>query len=372
MALGILARYLTVAMLLACLGHPLRGEEGPAVTAPQAGIGYQPVSALALSPDGRTIATGSRSGKIRLWDTQTWKDRSAGRHKSALLGLDWSRDGRRMVSGDLGGELRLQELPSERILGTWKYQPVAREFALRPDGKILASVEGAGADTRLHFHEVAQGTELGAPIRIGESVQGLAWAPEGAWLLAGCIDGNIRQVNPEGILPRTWAPLPKWRWDLQAVARGSVEPKGHVGRSLAPSEMEFCTLDLVVENLARTPQVIRMEFLRSTVLRDGAESYYLRDCIWKGREPLVTAFIAMRDPELRFSSQIRSEDGSYSAQAWQTPQGVLAWVLTLQPGRRLPVQLVFIVPKGVPNPRLVLAVKDTLPRIELGPGKADP
>lgn len=62
----------------------------------------QPVSAVALSPDGRTLATGNAVNQLRLWDVT---DPARPRLGDAVLpghrGLAFPPDGRVLAAGDL-------------------------------------------------------------------------------------------------------------------------------------------------------------------------------------------------------------------------------------------------------------------------------
>lgn len=76
------------------------------------------VRCLALSPDGRRLATGSSDRAIRLWDVQTWGSTAALKgHTDAVYGLAWSPDGARLASAG-GDGLRLWEAASGRAIGS--------------------------------------------------------------------------------------------------------------------------------------------------------------------------------------------------------------------------------------------------------------
>ena len=61
------------------------------------------VWAVAFSPDGRTLASGdgdwNRPGDVRLWDTATWRERTALRHSGEVLCLAFAPRGSRLAAG---------------------------------------------------------------------------------------------------------------------------------------------------------------------------------------------------------------------------------------------------------------------------------
>jgi WD40 repeat protein len=66
-------------------------------------------SAMALAPDGRSIATGHTNGTIEVWDARSGRTITAfrGRHRKAVLSLAFSSDGSRLVSGSRDGTINV-------------------------------------------------------------------------------------------------------------------------------------------------------------------------------------------------------------------------------------------------------------------------
>lgn len=66
---------------------------------------------LALSPDGKTLATVDVQMVIRLWDTQTWQEKAAIKgHGNVVRSLAYSPDGTHLVSGSLDQTARVWNL----------------------------------------------------------------------------------------------------------------------------------------------------------------------------------------------------------------------------------------------------------------------
>jgi len=103
-----------------------------------------PVTAVALSPDGKTLASGDAANVILLWDVATAKmvAQIAG-HTGGITGLDFSADGQRLASSSLDGTARLWEIASGQELDRPTFGSDDFDFTetrgvgFRPDGKTL-------------------------------------------------------------------------------------------------------------------------------------------------------------------------------------------------------------------------------------------
>jgi WD40 repeat protein len=72
------------------------------------------VTFMALSPDGRTLATASSDRSIKLWDTGTGRElRTLCREEAWMCTLTFSPDGNTLATGGLSGVLRLWEASSK-------------------------------------------------------------------------------------------------------------------------------------------------------------------------------------------------------------------------------------------------------------------
>jgi WD40 repeat protein/tRNA A-37 threonylcarbamoyl transferase component Bud32 len=66
------------------------------------------LTALAISPDGRRVASSSKDHTVKLWDVTTGQELlTLHGHKDSVTGLAFSRDGRRLASVDAKGVLKI-------------------------------------------------------------------------------------------------------------------------------------------------------------------------------------------------------------------------------------------------------------------------
>src|SRR5262249_53783080 len=160
-----------------------------------------PVGAIAFSPDGRRLATGSDNGSVQIWDTTSRRPIVTGiEHTDAVLAVAFSPDGRTLATGSRDASVRLwgtgSEQSSLRYL-TSLTGPTKQVWgvAFSPDGHTLAS---AGADATVGLWNVSGRPDDGLPEVRNSAVSG----PHGTLVTAGSNHTPLLwKTAPDSFLP---------------------------------------------------------------------------------------------------------------------------------------------------------------------------
>ena len=153
----------------------LRGFEGP-------------VDGVAVSPDGRTIASGegwtadngSLNCAVRLWDTETGRQSHCLRgHTNTVDSVAFSPDGRRLASGSSDTTVRIWDgQTGQPLAALGPHERGVGCVAWSPDSRWIASVGGAA----LSLWDAGDGRRLYAR-KTPDSVHSVAFSPDGRLLV---------------------------------------------------------------------------------------------------------------------------------------------------------------------------------------------
>jgi WD40 repeat protein len=154
----------------------------------------QPVSVLAFSPDGRLLATASWDKVILLWDLQSKTlSRLLRGHDDSVTTAKFSPDGQRLASSSKDGTIRLWDT------ATWASHPlkfegasqnkIVREVAFSPDGRLLVAADDDGM---IRAWEIADGRLVHVGRAHANKIQGLAFSPDGTLVASASEDTTIK------------------------------------------------------------------------------------------------------------------------------------------------------------------------------------
>jgi hypothetical protein len=160
-----------------------------------AGISGAGLVCLALSPDGKTLATaGFGIGRtIKLWDAKTCTN-SANVGPDVPLSMAFSPDGKKLAVAPFSSTLKLWDLPSSEATELTGHRYLSRFVTFSADGKTLASVSD---DKTIKLWDVATGRCLHTlkeqpPLLSLErySTDGIALSPDGRTVARPSADGK--------------------------------------------------------------------------------------------------------------------------------------------------------------------------------------
>ncbi|CAD0222056.1 Serine/Threonine protein kinase with WD40 repeats [Planktothrix agardhii] len=146
------------------------------------------VWSVALSADGRTLASGSNDNTIKLWDVQSQREiATLTRHSSDVKSVAFSPDGRMLASGSYDKTIKLWDVQSQREIATLTgHSSDVNSVAFSPDGRTLAS---GSNDNTIKLWDVHSQREIATFTGLVTSV---AFSPDGGTLASGSDDETIK------------------------------------------------------------------------------------------------------------------------------------------------------------------------------------
>jgi eukaryotic-like serine/threonine-protein kinase len=153
------------------------------------------VKAVAWSPDGTRIASGSADKTVQVWDAATGDHVvTCSGHSAEVRAVAWSpRDGQRIVSGSLDTTVRVWNAITGSIILTYRgHSQRVRSVAWSPDGTRIAS---ASEDKTVRVWNAITESTILTYRGHSDKVITVAWSPDGTRIASASFDGTVQVWN---------------------------------------------------------------------------------------------------------------------------------------------------------------------------------
>jgi RNA polymerase sigma factor (sigma-70 family) len=192
--------------------------------------GHKPkwVIGVAFSPDGRKALSGGFDGAMRLWSVTSGKEfRTFEGHRDQVLSVAFAPDGRQALSAGRDGTVRLWDLGTGKELRKFTgHAGQVRCVVFSSDGRRAVS---SGGDKTIRLWDVARGKELRCLKGHEAEPMTVALSRDGRRILSASFDGTMRLWDAG-----SGKELRLFRWGTPIVYGVAFSPDGR--RALSASQ----------------------------------------------------------------------------------------------------------------------------------------
>lgn len=151
------------------------------------------VGAVAFSPDGLILASGSKDKTIQIWDLATGKSlRTFQGDSSTVWSVAFDSNGSRLVTGTGFWRVMLWDLKTGQLIRSLDHNASVWSVAISRDGKLIASGSG---DKTTKIWDAVDGRLINSLPDHTDFVYSVAFSPDGKSLVSASKDNKITIVD---------------------------------------------------------------------------------------------------------------------------------------------------------------------------------
>jgi len=179
--------------------------------------------AAAISPDGKTLASASDDLTVRLWELPSGRPGRVLRgHSESIRALAWSPDGHLLASGSRDETVRVWDPESGEEVALLQHGNTVRAVTFVHNGKTLVS---GSAEDVIRLWDVGTRQLRAAFVDHTNTIHALAVTPDGQTLISGSADKTVRlwslrSRGPGGVLVADRLGQPPTRWERYGIHPG--------------------------------------------------------------------------------------------------------------------------------------------------------
>lgn len=182
-------------------------DSGEAVRTIEPGV---PVNDIALSPDGKLLATAggdatrpTQPGPVSLWNAETGeKLHDFIGHERTALAVRFSADGNVLASAGEDEKVNLYDVPGRKAIGFYaEHARSVNDIVFLADAAVLASVSGGNAGGKCEIHLwKTDGTTLSLLEPHEQRLTAIAVSPDEKMIAVASQDKSVSLWNPRAVI----------------------------------------------------------------------------------------------------------------------------------------------------------------------------
>jgi WD40 repeat protein len=151
-----------------------------------------PIYCVSISPDGRAIAGGGPEGIIRLWEVESGHEKIKLDLGATVSAVAFSPNGKLLASGDYQNQIKFWDAVTGVPVGEFSGKSRILSLAFSPDGRRIVS---GSADAVVRVWDVERRQEFKTFSGHSAAVTSVAFKPDGQSVASGSADKTVRVWN---------------------------------------------------------------------------------------------------------------------------------------------------------------------------------